>query len=163
MKAKEVALIGLFVALTAIGAQIRIPLGPVPFTMQVFFVILAGLILGARLGFISIALYDLLGALGLPVFAGMKGGLAVVIGPTGGYILAFPIASGIAGLGRGRLRVLTAYLGLAVIYFLGWAWLSRFLGPEKALKLGVLPFIAPDLAKVALALVVARRYERLKP
>ncbi|AEC51610.1 hypothetical protein PNA2_0694 [Pyrococcus sp. NA2] len=157
MRAKEISLVGLFVALTSIGAQITVSIGPVPLTLQVLFVILAGLILGPKLGFLSIALYDFLGALGLPVFAGFSGGIAHILGPTGGYIMAFPLAAMIAGIGKGKKRYLTSILGLALIYLLGWAWLSRFIGFKKAFMAGVAPFIVPDLIKIVIAVKIVER------
>lgn len=72
--------------LTAVGAQITIPVSPVPFTLQTFFVLLAGLIGGARVGFLSIFIYLIMGAVGLPVFANLRGGWDVFLGPTGGYL-----------------------------------------------------------------------------
>ncbi|BAA29228.1 biotin transporter BioY [Pyrococcus horikoshii] len=159
MKAKEVSLVALFVALTSVGAQISVSIGPVPLTLQVFFVILAGLVLGPKLGFLSILIYDILGALGIPVFAGFSGGIAHILGPTGGYIIAFPIATFIAGLGRGKVRYLTSLMGLLVIYLIGWMWLARFVGFNKAFILGVLPFIVPDIVKAATAVIIAERLQ----
>jgi len=170
MNAREVALAGLFVALTAVSAQIQVPLGPVPFTLQVFAVILSGLLLGSRLGFISQALYILAGAVGLPVFAGFTGGFAHLYGPTGGYLLAFPIASLLAGLfaersERVEVWLLGSILGIGVIYLLGWLRLGLYLGGDfgKALAVGVLPFVPFDIAKAVLAVGVAKAVKRALP
>src|ERR687889_115461 len=87
-------------AVTAVTAQITIPLpfSPVPFTLQVLAVILSGLLLGPRYGALSQAIYVLIGAIGVPVFAGFSGGLGIVLGPTGGYLLSYPAAAAVAGL-----------------------------------------------------------------
>ena len=164
MNSREVAFAGLFAALTAVGAQISVPIGPVPFTFQVFFVLLSGLLLGARLGFLSQLTYVLIGAVGFPVFAEFSGGIAHVYGPTGGYLLAFPIAALLAGYvaekSEGSTVGMTAgvLLGLAVIYTLGWLRLGLYLGGNfgKALEVGVVPFLIPDLIKAALAVGTAR-------
>lgn len=157
-------------ALTAAGAQIAIPLpfSPVPFTLQVPAVILSGLLLGARYGTLAQLVYLLLGAAGAPVFAQFSGGLAHVVGPTGGYLLSYPLAAAIAGFASGavasapRARALgSSFLAgtaaLAVIYALGATWLAVVtdLPPAAALAQGVLPFVAFDLVKVLLASLVA--------
>lgn len=102
MNAREVAYAGIFIALIAVSAQISVNIGPVPLTFQVFAVLLTGLLLGPRLGFLSVLSYDIAGAIGLPVFAGFTGGIAHLYGPTGGYLLAFPIAAFMAGLSKER-------------------------------------------------------------
>ena len=96
---RDLALATLFAALTALGAQIavRLPFSPVPVTLQVLMVIGCGLILGSRRGLTSQLTYLAAGVLGLPVFAGGTGGPAVILGPTGGYLLAFPVAAFAAG------------------------------------------------------------------
>jgi biotin transport system substrate-specific component len=90
----------LMAAVTAVAAQIAIPLpfSPVPFTLQVLVVILSGLLLGPRHGALAQVVYVLVGAVGVPVFAQFSGGLGVVLGPTGGYILSYPLSAAIAGL-----------------------------------------------------------------
>ncbi|WP_297521058.1 biotin transporter BioY [Thermococcus sp.] len=169
MNSREITFAALFASLTAVGAQISVPLGPVPFTFQVFFVLLSGLLLGARLGFLSQLTYVLVGALGFPVFAEFSGGFAHIYGPTGGYLLAFPIAALLAGyvtekggesVGGMTLGVL---LGLAAIYILGWLRLGFYLGENfgKALEVGVLPFLPLDLLKGALAVGIARPVRRM--
>ncbi len=160
----------LMAAVTAVAAQIAIPLpfSPVPFTLQVLAVILSGLLLGARYGALSQAIYVLVGAVGVPVFAQFRGGLSAVLGPTGGYLLSYPIAAAVAGLAAyaavhaARRRALwTSFLwgcaGLIVIYALGAAWLAVVtqLPLAAALAQGVLPFVLFDLIKVALAALVA--------
>ncbi|HEX5975447.1 MAG TPA: biotin transporter BioY [Rubrobacteraceae bacterium] len=160
----------LMAAVTAVAAQIAIPLpfSPVPFTLQVPAVILSGLLLGPRYGALAQAIYLLIGAVGVPVFAQFKGGLGVLLGPTGGYLLSYPIAAAVAGLatnatrGAARRRALWTSLlwgcaGLAVIYALGATWLAVVtrLPIAAALAQGVAPFVFFDLIKVALAALVA--------
>ena len=162
--------VALMAAVTAVAAQIAIPLpfSPVPFTLQVLAVVLSGLLLGPRYGALAMAIYILVGAVGVPVFAGFKGGLGVIAGPTGGYLLSYPIAAAVAGFAayaavraprRRALALSFAWgcAGLAVIYALGAAWLSVVadLPPAVAVAQGVLPFVVFDLVKVGLAALVA--------
>ena len=157
-------------AVTAAAAQITIPLpfSPVPFTLQVLAVILSGLLLGPRYGALAQAVYVLVGAAGAPVFASFSGGLGVVLGPTGGYLVSYPVAAAIAGLAAraaksaSRRRALwTGFLGgsagLAAIYAVGATWLAVVtdLPFAAALVQGVLIFVPFDLVKVALATLVA--------
>ena len=160
----------LMAAVTAVAAQITIPLpfSPVPFTLQVLAVILSGLLLGPRHGALAQVVYVLVGAVGVPVFAQFSGGLGVVLGPTGGYLLSYPLAATIAGLAAHaaanatRRRALLASFvwgcaGLAIISALGATWLVVVtqLPFAAALAQGVLPFVPFDLVKVALAALVA--------
>ena len=160
----------LMAAVTAVAAQITVPLpfSPVPFTLQVLAVILSGLLLGPRYGALAQAIYVLVGAVGVPVFAGFRGGLGVVLGPTGGYLLSYPVAAALAGLAAYaaanavRRRALWygfvwGCVGLAVIYAVGATWLAAVtdLPFAAALAQGVLPFVAFDLIKVAMAALVA--------
>jgi biotin transport system substrate-specific component len=153
----------LFAALIAGGAFVAIPLGPVPFTLQVFAVLLAGMVLGPRLGTLSVLTYLTLGLLA-PVYAGGASGLGTLLGPTGGYLLAFIPAVILTGSAatRGALsmpRLVTAgMLGLVPIYAVGATWLGAHLGLSAgaAVSVGVLPFVAMDAAKALLAAAVAR-------
>ncbi|WP_457743002.1 biotin transporter BioY [Thermococcus sp.] len=170
MNARDVSLTALFVALTAVSAQITVPIGSVPFTLQVFAVLLSGLILGARLGFLSQTLYVLAGAIGFPVFAGFTGGFAHLYGPTGGYLLAFPLASFITGLFAERskkpqLWLMGTLAGIGAIYLLGWLRLGLYLNGDftKAFYVGVLPFVPLDVAKAALAVGIAGAVKRALP
>ena len=155
-------------AVTAVAAQITIPLAPVPFTFQVPAVVLSGLLLGPRHGALAMAVYLLVGAVGAPVFSGFAGGLGHLVGPTGGYLISYPLAAAVAGLGAYtaatavRRRALGAGLlwgcvALAVIYALGAAWLAAVSGlsPAAALATGVLPFVVFDLIKIGLSALVA--------
>ena len=158
----------LMAAVTAVAAQISVPLFSVPFTLQVLAVILSGHLLGPRYGALSQAIYVLVGAVGVPVFAHFSGGLAVVLGPTGGYLVSYPVAAAVAGLAAHAARdatrrraLWTSFLwgcaGLAVIYAIGATWLSVVtdLPLAVALAQGVLIFVPFDLIKVALAALVA--------
>lgn len=141
-------------------AQVRIPLPftPVPITGQTFAVLLVGASLGSRRGAASLALYLLLGTLGLPFFAGGASGLPALLGPTGGYLVGFVMAAYLVGLlaARGLDRhvpgALLAFLaGELVIYLFGVAWLSVYLGIRQAIVAGFLPFIVGDAIKLAAA------------
>ena len=162
--------VALMAAVTAVAAQIAVPLpfSGVPFTMQVLAVILTGLLLGPRYGALAMGIYLLVGAVGVPVFAQFSGGLGVILGPTGGYLISYPVAAALAGLaahaaasaGRGRalaFSFVAGTAGLVVIYALGMSWLMVVaqLPFAVALVQGVLPFVVFDLIKVGLAALVA--------
>lgn len=165
MNEKISAIVGCFtfVILMTIGAYVRLPLffTPVPITLQTFFVLLSGAMLGKKLGALSQAAYVSLGALGLPIFQGYGYGMAHVFGPTGGYLLGFILASYIVGSllrnddpEQGLFGVFFAMItGLAVIYLFGVAWVKLFLGTSfsASLILGLYPFIPGEVLKVAAA------------
>jgi biotin transport system substrate-specific component len=161
---RMLVLASLLASLTAVGAQIQIPIGPVPIVLQNLFVLLAGLLLGPRWGLTSIAVYVLVGACGAPVFAGGKGGLAAFAGPTGGYLLGYILAALVVGWiacrrqQRMSLDILAVISGSLLIYALGVPWLKWVTAwPwEKALMLGMLPFIPGDAVKAAAAVMLAR-------
>src|SRR6266487_3536644 len=152
-------------ALVSLAAQVAVPIPgtPVPVTLQPLAVLIVGGLLGPALGASSLVLYLLLGAAGLPVFTpiGLPGA-ARLIGPTGGYLLAYPVAAYAVGrlVGdgtRARAMALAALAGLALIHLGGLAQLLILTGSvTQAARLGTLPFIAGDLAKVALAILVLR-------
>lgn len=154
----------LFALATAVGAQIRIPLPgtPVPVTLQVLFVLLSGLLLGARAGAASQLLCLGAGIAGVPAFAGSGFGLAWLCGPTGGYLMAFPAAAFLAGLvsRKGSVPALAAgsLAAVGTIYAGGAAWLavSLEMSPAAAFTAGVLPFIGIDALKAAVAVAAAR-------
>lgn len=170
----ELFVCALFAALTAVLSQFAIPIGPVPINLALFPVFLAGGVLGAAGGLISAGIYILLGAAGLPVFAEMSGGIGVIAGPTGGYIVGYAAAAWIVGLlaerfGR-KIRVLAPAmaLGLAACYFLGTAWFmfvtKRALW--ESLALCVFPFLIGDALKIAVAASISaqlgRVYDRVR-
>ena len=167
-KTRDLCLVAMMATLIAVCSWISIP-APVPFTMQTFAVFSALALLGGARGTAAVVLYLLLGALGLPVFSGFSGGVGVLLGATGGYLLGFLLT----GLCRWLFEALGAppfwrsaslVFGLALCYAFGTAWFlliyERTSGPLPwltALSWCVFPFVLPDLAKLALALTLARR------
>jgi len=146
--------------LTAAASQLalRLPWTPVPITGQTFAVLLAGAVLGARRGFLALSLYLAEGAAGLPVFAGGTGGAAALLAPSGGYLIAFPLAAWLTGFlaergwDRHALSTFAAMLlGSGVIFALGLAQLSRFVPPSTLIASGLAPFVIGDLLKCAVA------------
>jgi biotin transport system substrate-specific component len=167
--ARRVLAVLAFAIATALAAQVRVPLPftPIPMTLQTLFVLAAGALLGPKLGAASQLAYLGAGAAGLPVFAA-GGGFAYLLGPTGGYLLAFPVAAFLAGVVTDRFRspgiggLLTLFVALflvsLVILLGGGAWLATLNGdPLVGVALGIVPFLAGDLVKVALAALLAWR------
>lgn len=163
LSTKELIICGLFASITSILAQISIPLPftTVPMTMQVFALVLCGVILGPKLGFISQVIYVLIGLIGMPVFSQMSGGISVIIGPTGGFILAFPIITLIAGYFSKKydsLLMITigTILGLIINYIVGTLQFIMIMKVSfiEGLTLCVLPFVLVDLIKIVLATMV---------
>lgn len=157
---RDALLVTLFSFVTALSAQIAVPLpfSPVPLTGQTFGVLLTGVLLGPRLGALAMVLYLIEGGVGLPFFAGGTFGAARLVGPTGGYLVAFPLAAAFTGWLATRgwdRRPLTQFfamlLGSLIIFALGAAWLAHFVGTSRALTLGVLPFLPGDIVKALLA------------
>jgi biotin transport system substrate-specific component len=154
----------LFAALTAAGAYLFIPIGPVPIVLQNMFVFLAGLLLGSRWGLASVGVYLLAGACGLPVFAGGTGGIGRFAGPTGGFLLGYlPVVfliGWIAERGRGRMPwdVAAMILGATLLYACGVPWLKAVTGMSwsKALVVGMYPFLPGDALKIAAAALIAK-------
>src|SRR3984893_1909138 len=165
--AQRAAAIAFVTVLTAIAAQVSIPLPftPVPFTLQPMIVLLGGAALGARLGMTSQFLYLALGVAGLPVFAASAAvppGVARLFGPTGGYLMSYPFAAFVAGwLAEGGFErryvtsVIAMAAGLAVVFAGGVLWLAFVVQPSRglagALAAGFVPFVLPDLLKLNVA------------
>ncbi len=149
-------------ALITLCTQISLPLFPVPMTLQTFAVFLIGLTYGWRLGGITVALYLLEGALGLPVFSGGKGGMIVFMGPTAGYLVGFLLAATACGwfaergFDRSYFKLLVALLvGNVLLYAPGLLWLGTLIGWDKpVLEYGLYPFIGGDLLKIAMAVLL---------
>lgn len=168
--ALRVAQVAIAVAVMALSAQVAVPMPftPVPATLQPVAVLAIGALLGARLGAAALVAYLAIGMAGLPVFAMGGSGVARLVGPTGGYLLAFPVAALVAGLG-GTRRVLPMLLAMvaamAVIHAGGTAWLALLGGdPVLAFEAGFLPFLTGDLLKIGLAAaVVLLLAPRLRP
>ncbi|MFQ5595753.1 MAG: biotin transporter BioY [Anaerolineae bacterium] len=162
--ARDLGLVVAFSLINAAAAQVSIalPFTPVPITGQTFAVLLTGSLLGSRLGAWSLLLYLAEGAAGLPVFALGRSGLVTLLGPTAGYLIAFPVAAFAVGWLAERgwdRRVLTTALamvvGNVVIYAGGVFWLARFVGgPAQAVALGMAPFLMGDAVKLVLAAVL---------
>jgi biotin transport system substrate-specific component len=166
MKTKNLAFCALMAAVTAVCAQISIPLpGGVPLTLSVAAVYLSGAFLGPGLAFASQLVYLLLGAFGLPVFAGFSGSLGVLLGSTGGYLLVYPLMAAAVALGRrlwgGKLPSLAASMLIALLlcYAGGTAWFMAVTQKSLAVSLAacVFPFVPVDLCKIALASAVGSR------
>ena len=158
-------------AIVALAAQVSVPLYPVPMTLQTLAVLAVGAAYGARLGAVTLALYALEGAAGLPVFANFQGGLFLLTGeitPRGGYIIGFIAAAGLVGYlvekgwGASILKLCAAMLlGAAIVHIPGLIWLTGWYGVMKgmdftsaitvALTTGLLPFIIGDIIKAVLA------------
>lgn len=150
-----------FSLVTALAAQVVIPIGPVPITGQTFAVLLTGALLGSRLGAMAMIMYLVEGASGLPFFYGGHGGITHLLGPTGGYLVAFPAAAFVTGSfaehgwdKRFPTAVVAMAIGSAIIIVAGWAWLSQFMGPATAFQAGVKHFIVGDIIKIVLASAV---------
>lgn len=156
---KDICYIALFTALIAILAQISIPLpGGVPLTLQTFAVPLAGLVLGSKRGTIATVVYVLLGAVGVPVFANFTGGLGIVLGMTGGFIVSFPLMALLAGFGakktvKSPFLWLWLVLGAVVNYAVGTVWFIVVAKSNLATALTacVVPFIPTAILKIILA------------
>jgi len=167
MNLKSMTYISLMSVIIAVCAWLTIP-AAVPFTMQTFGVFFALLFMGGKRGSASIAIYLLLGALGLPVFSGFSGGIGHLFGVTGGYMLGF-LLTGIVYMlfeklfGNSlKISVLSLILGLFLCYIFGTVWFSIYKGNMSILNafgICVIPFIIPDLLKLALAVII---YKRLK-
>ena len=184
-KTKYMTLCGLFAALTAICSWISIPLGftPVPMNLATLAVFLAGGLLGPKYGSLSITVYALAGAVGAPVFAGFRGGLSVLAGPTGGYIIVYIAAALIAGLlcagavksavadsnGEGNIlksgivrTVLALVAALVACYALGTVWfiISTHTNPAAALISCVIPFLPGDEIKIAAGTILLQKLRK---
>ncbi|MDZ7697830.1 MAG: biotin transporter BioY [Deltaproteobacteria bacterium] len=156
----------LFGAATAVGAYIIIPIPPVPITLQTLMLSISAALLGGRLGALSQIIYLAIGAIGLPVFAGGKGGLGVLLGPAGGYLIGFVAGAYVIGkLVKVRKSpglpwiIFAMGVGTLVIYLFGvtqLAWVAR-LSPSKAIAVGVLPFLIGDALKITAAAMVVRK------
>lgn len=159
-RTRSVSLVFAFSLLMALSAQFAIPIGPVPITGQTFVVLLTGALLGSRLGAAAMIVYLLEGASGLPFFSQGRGGLAHLLGPTGGYLVAFPAAAFITGAfaehgwdKKFHTAVAAMGIGSVIIMLSGWTWFSLVTStsPLVAFQATVLPFIPGDIVKVLLA------------
>ena len=175
IKTIDLVYIAIFAVLIAICSWISIPL-TVPITLQTFGVFMAVGVLGGKRGTLSVLVYILLGAVGIPVFSGFTGGIGIILNTTGGYIVGF-LFSALAMWGIERLfgrkpvvRIISMIIGLLICYALGTVWfMVVYLRSTGAVSLMtvlgwcVFPFIIPDLVKIALAFVLSDRLRRLLP
>lgn len=174
---RELTAGSLLAALLAAVSIVVLPIGPVPITLQVFVVVLIALLLRPAWALTATGVYVLVGAIGVPVFAGLTGGLGILFGPTGGYLFGFVFGSAIGSAVRRAAerrmvpRVVSDSMGalatVAVIYILGVTqlWGVSNLGQQglslmAAVAVGAAPFIVPDLIKAAVAIVVAEALRR---
>jgi biotin transport system substrate-specific component len=172
-RTRDMTVAALLAALLAASAYIALPTAPVPVTFQVLVVILAALLLAPGWAAASVGLYLLMGAAGLPVFAGPKGGLGALVGPTGGFLVGFLVAVVLASAARAAFArrspaavadTVAALVAIAAVYVTGWAWLAfgpaAHLGAVPALAAGVLPFLPVDALKAVAAVAIASAVRR---
>lgn len=172
-KIKDIVFIGISAALIAVCSWISIPLPTVPITLQTMGVCLIAGLFGLKRGTLATAVYIALGALGVPVFSGFTGGVGIILGQTGGYIIGFIFTALIVGLAsdkfKGRLLplILSMVIGILVCYAFGTAWFAVVYAKsnEPASLLTILgwcvfPFLLPDAVKIAIAAVLANRLKK---
>lgn len=161
MRTRRMILCALFAALIAICGQIVLPIGVVPVNLALLAVLVCGALLPVRYALATVGVYIAMGAAGLPVFAGMIGGLGTLLGPTGGYILGYGLCAGLCAwlMARGVGRIPAMAAGTAACYLLGTGWLmlSAGLGLSQALLTGVLPFLLGDGLKILAASYLSKR------
>lgn len=165
---KDMVFTAMFTALIAVCSILSIPVGEVPITLQTFAVCLAAAMLGWKRGTLSVFIYLLLGAVGVPVFGGMTGGLGILAGPTGGYLIGFLPAALIIGFAAQKWQrkalplTLAMVLGAIVWDTVGTAWFMVVTGMPlgESLMLCVVPFLIPDGVKIALAILLANRLSK---
>lgn len=168
MKIRNLILIALFAAMMAISAKIQIPMVPVPITLQLMFSVLAGALLGPRLGALSQVLYIAIGLLGAPVFAGSDGGFGYVLRPSFGYLAGFILCAFVSGLLMERIKkmafvklLLVALAGALSVYLIGLPYLyfmlhntSNAIPVEKLMVTYFLAFLPGDLLKCVIAAIL---------
>lgn len=165
---KEITLVGMCAALMAIFSQLSIPLPftSVPVTLQIFGLVVLAVIVGAKIGTLSIIVFVILGAIGLPVFANFTGGFGVIIGPTGGYIIGFIIMAFLIGYASSKqnkiLLFIASYVGLTIDLLLGTLYLKIVTGMsiQSALIAGFYPFILKDFITIALAVIIGLKVKK---
>lgn len=173
---RDICLIGIFTAFIAASAQLIIPMPVgVPFTLQTFIIPLAGVILGAKKGTLAVLVYIILGATGIPVFSGFKGGFAVIFGVTGGYILSFPILALFAGIGSDSYEKIKniwnrniffsscLVIGSSINYICGMlmAMFVTSRGLQEAFAIFVLPYIPTEVVKIILVWIFGMSLKKI--
>ena len=164
IKTKQMVLIALMTAVTCVLGPLSIPLpfSPVPISLTNFAIFLAIFVLGMKNGTISFIIYLLLGAVGVPVFSSFRGGLQVLAGPTGGYLIGFIFLALIMGFALDHFNrklvptIIGMIIGMAVCYAFGTVWLAKLLSLsfKEGLMMGVIPYLAGDAAKIIIAAIV---------
>ena len=164
IRTKQMVLIALMTAVTCVLGPLTIPLpfSPVPISLTNFAIFLAIFVLGMKSGTISFIIYLLLGAIGVPVFSSFRGGLQVLAGPTGGYLIGFIFLALIMGFALDHFdrklvpTIIGMIIGMAVCYAFGTVWLAKLLSLsfKEGLMMGVIPYLAGDAAKIIIAAIV---------
>ena len=164
IRTKQMVLIALMTAVTCVLGPLSIPLpfSPVPISLTNFAIFLAIFILGMKNGTISFIIYLLLGAVGVPVFSSFRGGLQVLAGPTGGYLIGFIFLALIMGFALDHFdrklvpTIIGMIIGMAVCYAFGTVWLAKLLSLsfKEGLMMGVIPYLPGDAAKIIIAAIV---------
>ena len=170
MKTKNLTLVSLFAALTAVGAFISIPLGPVPLTLQTLFVLISGYVLGAKKAALSQLVYIALGLVGLPIFSGFSGGIQTILKPSFGFLIGFVAGAFVVGYISRNIRSLIGYLfagalGTVVIYTIGIPYMAFILNTvmdsalslERILQIGIIAFLPGDIVKLVIAAYLGKR------
>lgn len=166
---KKMCMCGLFAALTAVFSQIQIPMAPVPINLATFSVMLSGSILGWKYGALSQIVYVLLGMVGAPVFAGFSGGLGIVAGKTGGYIIGYIACAFIVGFMTEKIKIakkiilpLSMVIGTIACYLLGTLWFMVLTKTElwQSLLWCVIPFLIGDAIKIVVACIISDRLKK---
>ena len=170
MKTRDITIIGVMAALICVAGPLSIQIGPVPISLATFAVYLAGAILGWKKGPLAVAIYLLIGCVGIPVFSGFSGGFSRLAGVTGGYLVGYLPCALITGLGVSDppaqkpvwLLPLCMLTGTAVLYALGTAWFMVQTGNSLGASLGmcVIPFLPGDAAKIVAATLIATPVRR---
>jgi biotin transport system substrate-specific component len=170
---QNMVLVATFTALIIVCSWIRVPIEPVPFTLQTFAIFVTSGLLGSKRGALSVIVYVLLGLVGVPVFAGFSAGPSVVAGPTGGFIVGFIFTAIVTGAimkafskMKGIMKFIMAavamFIGDAVCFIIGTVWFMIIMNTGLAATFGicVLPYIIPDLVKIVVAVIVVDRMKR---
>lgn len=167
IRTKQMVLIALMTAVTCVLGPLSIPLpfSPVPISLTNFAIFLAIFVLGMKSGTISFIIYLLLGAIGVPVFSSFRGGLQVLAGPTGGYLIGFIFLALIMGFALDHFdrklvpTIIGMIIGMAVCYAFGTVWLAKLLSLsfKEGLMMGVIPYLAGDAAKIIIAAIVGSK------
>lgn len=171
----DIVYIAMFTAIITVCAQISVPLGIiVPFTLQTLGIFVAAAMLGTKRGVLSVIVYILLGLVGLPVFAGFSGGISVLFGPTGGYIIGFVFTALVTGFITNKfgkkiwILIVSMIIGLLLCYVFGTAWFiilynmqGKAMNLATALSYCVIPFLIADCLKIIVASVLVNRLDKI--